>query len=75
MTLKTFLEPCLNTTHIRVLQYDFNRNIDFVEFDGISSNLRTSENEKLLDSDILCYGIEDGILMIQVEWVPEKYRG
>lgn len=74
MILKTFLEPFLNTTHIKVLQYDFNRNIDFVEFDGIASNLRTSGNEKLLDSDVLCFEIEDEILIIQVEWVPEEYR-
>lgn len=67
MILKTFLEPCVNTTHIKVWQYEFNRNIDFVEFDGIASNLRTSGNEKLLNSDILLVEIQDDTLIIMIE--------
>lgn len=67
MILKTFLEPFLNTTHIKVLQYDFNRNIDFVEFDGIASNLRTSGNEKLLNSDVILFEIQDDTLIIRIE--------
>ena len=67
MILKTFLEPFLNTTHIKVLQYDFNRNIDFVEFDGIASNLRTSGNEKLLNSDVGLFEIQDDTLIIWIE--------